>query len=425
MPDKYKYELEPTEYILVVDDHPINLQILANLLEQVEYYVRIVDNGRDALNIANSDQPPILILLDVMMPDLDGYEVCEALKSNTETANIPIIFISALDDVKNKVKAFEIGGSDYITKPFQLNEVLMRVQNQINLFALKRLTDQQNLLLQKLNQELEAKVTERTQELVEKNQLLLNLQLELQQALSKEQELNTLKGQIITTISHEYRTPLTTILTSSDLLLKYRAKLSEEKQTNHLHKIQISVKYLTELLEDIFFLNQANSEQINLQLFPLDIHAFCEEIIDDLKLTLKLGQQINFDYTGLTECGHWDKQLLKQIIDNLLSNAIKFSPENAVINLYVVVDEHHLKLVIQDQGIGIPLEEQDNLFEIFYRGNNIGLTPGTGMGLAIVKKCVSLMRGHINFTSQADRGTMFNIILPVLSQDKKSDGTHA
>lgn len=420
MPDKYKYELQPTEYILVVDDHPINLQILANLLEQVQYRVRIVDNGREAINIANSEQRPILILLDIMMPDLDGYEVCEALKSRPETANIPIIFISALDDVKNKVKAFEIGGADYITKPFQLNEVLMRVQNQINLFALKRLTNQQNLLLQKLNQELEAKVTERTQELVEKNQLLVNLQLELQQALSKEQELNNLKGQIITTISHEYRTPLTTILTSSDMLLKYRAKLSEEKQTNHLHKIQISVKYLTELLEDIFFLNQANSEQINLQLFPLNIHAFCEEVIDNLKLTLKSGQQINFDYTGLTECGYWDKQLLKQIIDNLLSNAIKFSPENAVINFYVTVDEHHLKLVIQDRGIGIPAEEQDNLFEIFYRGNNIGLTPGTGMGLAIVKKSVSLMKGQINFTSQIDQGTMFNISLPVLSQDKKS-----
>lgn len=413
MSDKYKYELEPTEYILVVDDHPINLQILANLLEQVQYRVRIVDNGRDAINIANSDQPPILILLDIMMPDLDGYVVCEALKSGIQTAHIPIIFISALDDVKNKVKAFEIGGADYITKPFQLNEVLMRVQNQINLFALKRLTDQQNLLLQKLNQELEAKVVERTQELVEKNQLLVNLQLELQQSLSKEQELNNLKGQIITTISHEYRTPLTTILTSSDLLLKYRAKLSEEKQTNHLHKIQISVKYLTELLEDIFFLNQANSEQINLQLFPLDMHVFCEEIIDNLKLTLKLGQQINFDYTGMTESGYWDKQLLRQIIDNLLSNAIKFSPENTVINFYVVVDEHHLKLVVQDQGIGIPLEEQNNLFEIFYRGNNIGLTPGTGMGLAIVKKCVSLMKGQINFTSQTDQGTIFNVTLPV------------
>ena len=196
--------------ILIVDDVPSNLQLLSNLLSEQGYKVYKVLDGTLALRSVNL-KPPDLILLDIMMPGMDGYEVCSRLKADRQTQDIPIIFLSARDDELGKVKAFSVGGVDYITKPFQVNEVLARVKHQIQIRQLQRQLQQQNLQLQQevsdritaqtqlenLNQQLEIQVEQRTAQLKKRNEQLLDLQGRLEKALTQEQSINNLKSQLI------------------------------------------------------------------------------------------------------------------------------------------------------------------------------------------------------------------------------------
>ena len=196
--------------LLIVDDKIDNLRLLFTTLSQEGYEVRRVLSGKQALK-AIEFEPPDLILLDIKMPDMDGYEVCSRLKQNQNTREIPVIFLSALSEAIDKVKAFEVGGADYITKPFQLSEVIARIENQLKV---KRLQQK----IQDQNQDLEARVEARTEELRQKNRELIEYQQKLSQALSKEKEISNFKSNIIKVINHEFRTPLTIIFASVELL---------------------------------------------------------------------------------------------------------------------------------------------------------------------------------------------------------------
>ena len=173
-----------SEYILVVDDQPINIRLLASILEKQGYNVKKATSGKLALNVAQTE-PPQIILLDVMMPEMDGYEVCQRLKSDPQTAEIPVIFVSALSDTEDKVKAFEVGGLGFINKPFSSREIIIRVKTQLNQKNLLKITQEQNQQLQHQNQQLEEKLAATMAELKGKNEQLLKLQKELNQALGK------------------------------------------------------------------------------------------------------------------------------------------------------------------------------------------------------------------------------------------------
>ncbi|NER29074.1 MAG: hybrid sensor histidine kinase/response regulator [Symploca sp. SIO1C4] len=414
-----------TGNILVVDDTPENLRLLSTMLTEHGYKVRKVISGKLALDAAQVN-PPDLILLDIMMPQINGYEVCKQLKASEQTAKIPVIFLSALNEAIDKVKAFNVGGADYITKPFQIEEVVARVENQLLIRRLQKQQQEHNIKLQQeisdrqqaqvalqtLNQELEIRVQARTAQLTQANQQLLKLENQLRQALVQEQELNEFKSRIITTISHEYRTPLTTINSSAELLELYRHKWPQEKQLNHLQRIQRKVKHLTSLVNDVLFLDKFEYEKIQLNLTPLDLIKFSEELVEELKMTTAKGQIIEFSYQGDCFQGAWDEKILRQILSNLLSNAIKYSPEVSVIKFQISGQDGKVVWQIKDQGIGIPPEDQLRVFESFHRANNVGNIPGIGLGLSITKKCVDLYNGQITCESEVGVGTIFTVTIP-------------
>ncbi|HEY9637096.1 MAG TPA: PAS domain S-box protein [Coleofasciculaceae cyanobacterium] len=238
---------------------------------------------------------------------------------------------------------------------------------------------------------------------------------QLRQSLEKERELSELKSRIITTISHEYRTPLTSILSSAELLEHYSHKWSQEKKLTHLHRIQISSKHLSNLVSDVLFIGKAETDTLEFNPISLDLEQFCQELVEQMQLAVSNHTTITFSHQGICNDAYLDERLLRQILTNLLSNAIKYSPQGGTVRFDIECLAHVATLRIQDAGIGIPVIDQERLFEFFHRGSNVGTVAGTGLGLAIVKKCVDLHRGQIAVDSVLDVGTTFTLMLPLNS----------
>jgi|GEM_PF-4671589 len=244
------------------------------------------------------------------------------------------------------------------------------------------------------------------------------VQAELLNALAQEKELSDLKSRFITVTSHEFRTPLTTIHSSAELLEHYRHKWSDEKQLMHLHRIQTSVKYMTKLLNDVLILGKADAGKLALSLEPIDLEVFCATLVKELQLNLQKHSVINISYEWKATLDaqeiYLDKQLLQQILEDVLSNAIKYSSSEETIEVKLKGNREQITLEIRDRGIGIPLEDQDRLFEAFHRGTNVGTIPGTGLGLAIVKRCVDIHQGDIHINSTIGVGTTVTVTLPIV-----------
>lgn len=265
--------------------------------------------------------------------------------------------------------------------------------------------------IKKLNTELEMRVTERTQELAETLLKLEITQKEVVRALEKERELNDMKSKFVTIASHEFRTPLATILSSASLIGRYVHSEEDEKRQKHVQRIKSAVNNLTEILND--FLSIGKLEEGRMQSVPVevDMPSCCTELMDEIKGVCKDGQQIYYQHEGPTEA--WiDKHLVRNVLINLLSNAIKYSEGHTDIWLRTRLDDAVVHFEIEDQGIGIPESDQTNIFERFFRAQNAGNAQGTGLGLNIVKKYIDLMKGEISFTSQPGQGTTFFVSLP-------------
>ncbi|MGB3691131.1 MAG: PAS domain S-box protein [Spirulinaceae cyanobacterium] len=235
---------------------------------------------------------------------------------------------------------------------------------------------------------------------------------ELHQALAKERELVELKSRFISMASHEFRTPLSTILSSAELLEHYHHKWSQERQLTHYYRIQTSVQQITELLNDILIIGKAEAEKLDFNPEIVDLVGFCQEIVEELQLNHLHKYKIDFTNQWPEEHPYLDKKLLRHILTNLLSNAIKYSPEYSTIKFSLASLGDLIALQVQDAGIGIPPADQVHLFESFHRGNNVGNIPGTGLGLAIVKRCVEAYGGEIKFVSEVGKGTTFTTLLP-------------
>ena len=236
---------------------------------------------------------------------------------------------------------------------------------------------------------------------------------EIRASLEKERQLNEFKSRIVSVISHEYRTPLTTILSSAEILERYSNKLTEERKRQHFHRIQTTVQRLTNLVSEVLVVNQAEAEKLSFTPTPLDLVEFCRELVTELQLTAKEDHTITFVNQGNCSGACLDEKLLRQILTNLLSNALKYSPEGDTVNFELTCDQNLVTLRIQDKGIGIPLADQQQLFESFYRASNVGIIRGTGLGLLIVKKCVDLQGGQIAVESEVGVGSTFTVTLPL------------
>ncbi len=236
-------------------------------------------------------------------------------------------------------------------------------------------------------------------------------QKELINSLEKQKELNELKTQFITMASHEFRTPLSTILASSDLLKNYYHKLPEEKRIHRLDKIINEVKNMTQLLEDVLIVGKTQSGYLRFNPLPIDLCNVCGDILEEIKVNAKANVIFQFN-CSVKETIYLDEKLLRHIISNLLSNAVKYSPIGSIINLDVSYENQQAIIQVEDRGIGIPESDQNRLFEIFQRGSNVGNVSGTGLGLAIIKNAIDLHEGSINFTSKLGQGTIFTVCLP-------------
>jgi PAS domain S-box-containing protein len=267
-----------------------------------------------------------------------------------------------------------------------------------------------NSELKSLNESLEKKVAERTLVLKEALHELEVSRDELTQALENEKSLNELKSRFISTASHEFRTPLSTILSSVSLIQKYTTNEDQEKREKHILKIKNAVSGLTEILNDFLSLGKLEEGKMAAKPALHDVFVLIKEVVSDVNSIVRSGQTIS--YNSGTFQMMVDRQLLRNVMFNLLSNAIKFSPEGAVIDVNISLNEEEVVIAVKDQGIGISEADMKNLFGRFFRGANAVAIPGTGLGLNIVTKYLELMNGTITCTSELNEGSTFYINLP-------------
>ena len=248
-----------------------------------------------------------------------------------------------------------------------------------------------------LNSELEIKVRQRT--------------LELTRLLEREKEVNELKARFVTMASHEFRTPLATMLSSLYLLEGFSKKGQHDKSIKHFERVRSCIGNIDSLLQDFLTFNQIESGHVNLNGEAFDLRNFLETLIEEDKVLLKKGQNIHLDYNG--EVGVvQDKKVLRNVVRNLLSNAIKYSDQGKTIYLLVEVHKGIVEIQVKDEGIGIPEKDQQNIFNLFFRAGNVTNIQGTGLGLSIVKRYMEILGGDVSFKSTYNRETTFTLQLP-------------
>lgn len=264
--------------------------------------------------------------------------------------------------------------------------------------------------LKKYTEELEERIRERTQVL----QTLVNKLEEAKEGVSisleKEKELNQLKSRFVSMASHEFRTPLSSVQLSASLIEKYTQKPDPENIFKHTLKIKNSVGQLTGILNDFLSLEKLEAGKTEAQFQEFDMVKFSEDIIEEMQLLAKQNQNIVYQHTGISSKVNLDPALLKNSVINLVSNAIKYSGENTFIEFNTELTETELYIMVKDNGIGIPKEEQKYLFEPFFRAHNTGNIPGTGLGLNIVKRYTELMGGEVLYKSAQNMGTTITLI---------------
>jgi len=266
--------------------------------------------------------------------------------------------------------------------------------------------------IRKLNTELEAKVEERTVILKEALQRLEQSQAELSEALDKERQLNEIKSRFVSMASHEFRTPLSSVLSSASLIGKYTTAEQQPNRDKHVNRIKESVKHLNDLLEDFLSLGKLDEGKIGAAFNEFDLPETVHDTIEEVRGMVKKGQEIKYEHNG----GHFacsDKKLLKNILINLLSNALKFSDEGATIDVRSESQNGIATISVKDKGIGISKEDQEHLFSSFFRGKNALNIQGTGLGLHIVKRYTDLLGGSINLQSALGEGATITVTIPI------------
>lgn len=237
---------------------------------------------------------------------------------------------------------------------------------------------------------------------------------DIRNALESERELNEMKTRFVSMTSHEFRTPLTTILSSAELLEHYSDRWDQAKQLKYLSKIQVAAKHMTELLNDVLLINQVEAGKVMLNLQPLVLSEFCEEVIEEIQITTTAHTLVLESQTSDSPL-MMDRKLLRHIFTNLLSNAVNYSPNGGEILVTLGQTEDQISFSVKDSGIGIPEDARETLFESFVRGGNVGNISGTGLGLSIVKRFVDLYEGTIKCDSEEGVGTTFSVVLPTVN----------
>ena len=366
--------------ILVVDDNVKNIQFLGKLLSDSGYMVSAAMNGKEALDRIIDDFVPDLILLDMQMPIMDGIETCVNLKKSELTSNIPVIFLSANGDSNDIVKAFDVGGVDYVVKPFSPVELLARINTQLSL------------------------------------QLLLKNEAELRK---QAESANKAKSEFLANMSHEIRTPMNAILGFAEII---RSRFTDKKLQEYIEPICNSGETLLSLINDILDLSKVEAGKLDLQYSSVDLSKLCSDlhmVFNQKVLEKGLQLSINIDQS-IPEKLVMDPTRLRQVLVNMIGNAIKFTKEGSIIlSVYLIENESinngyiDLKISVQDTGIGIPKDQCEKIFEAFEQtsGQQFSSYGGTGLGLTITKRLIEMMHGELSVESVLGEGTVFNVLI--------------
>jgi signal transduction histidine kinase len=482
--------------LLIVDDKPANLRLLSQMLIKHGHTIRAVVNGTQALASVERALPD-LILLDVKMPGMDGYEVCERLKADPRTRDVPIIFISALGETEDKVKAFTIGGVDYVTKPFQLEEVLARVETHLGLRNLQKDLERANEdlaqqrdtldtvlcnvadglvftdpagkillvnpafgripldppdplegaalsqvlpfpeLLNIVDDALQAQGSVHTVDVTLPDQrifrasacgLCFNRQqvtgvVTILRDITHDVEIDRMKTNFVSMVSHDLRTPLGVILGFAEMLETGVYGPLSDRQQEALKHIVTSVKRQLNLVDNLLDQARIETGMLSLEITSFEPVALVKDTLADLGILaqgsgLELTSHVAAD-VPTTLSG--DRQRLHQVLNNLVDNAIKFTKRGSVSVRIYRPDETHWALAVLDTGPGIPVEAQEYVFDPFRQIDN-SITRehvGVGLGLTIVKQLVTLMGGEITLESKVGQGSTFTVVLPLVIQTQE------
>lgn len=361
--------------ILVVDDTPANLQLLESILQEKGYAVRAALSGQMALK-AIKHQPPDIILLDINMPEMNGFEVCRTLKADPRHADIPVIFVSAAVETADKLHAFQEGGVDYVTKPFQPLEVLARVETHLS---------------------------------------LARTRAQLLEAKERAEAADRIKSAFLATMSHELRTPLNSIIGFTGVLLQGLGGPINEEQAKQLSMVKNSANHLLALISDVLDISKIEAGQLSVVSEPFNLAASIRKTLQTIQpLAEKKGLLVHLHLTDDVNALTGDERRTEQVLLNLLSNAVKFT-ESGSITVQAAREEDRYLITVSDTGIGIDPAMREQLFKPFYQVDT-GLTrkyEGTGLGLSICKKLVELMGGKIWLESSPGNGSSFGFSLPV------------
>jgi signal transduction histidine kinase len=362
--------------ILIVDDNPQNLQLLGRILQENNFEIEFATSGIAALdwiNIKNFD----LILLDVNMPGMDGFEVCTKIRSNPSMIHVPIIFLSAEVERESILKGFELGAQDYVTKPFDSRELLVRIRTHLELKdTLKKLEKEKELA----------------------------------------QSADHVKSAFLATMSHELRTPLNSIIGFTGILMKGGPGPLNEEQKKQMGMVQNSARHLLSLINDVLDISKIEAGQLKMNLQPFNLPEVIFKVIEtnkpfadkkNLRISVSIDENVN-DITS-------DNLRVQQILLNLVNNAIKFT-EIGTIGIKCFSVSNYVKIQITDSGMGIESEKIEQLFKPFMQIDT-GLTrkhEGTGLGLSICKKLTEMLNGKIEVESKYGSGSTFTVTLPII-----------
>lgn len=356
--------------ILVVEDERIVAKDIAKRLSDLGYsVVATVSSGEAAIETATAKQPD-LVLMDIQLKgNVDGIEAAEKIRANF---NIPVIYLTAYADENTLQRAKVTEPFGYIVKPFDERDLHAAIE-----IALRRRLAESAVRV----------------------------------ALEKERELGEIKSRFWSMVAHEFRRPMTDISASAQLLEQYNHQLPEQRRREYLYVIQEAVKSMDRLLNDVLAVGRAERGSLRFEPAALDLEQFCHHLLEEMQFTAGENHPIIFTLHGQCDDVCLDKQLLRHILSNLLSNAIKYSPKGGTVYLDLTCAEGRAVFQVRDTGIGIPPGERQHLFESFYRANNVGDIPGTGLGLTMVKTCLELHGGQIAVDSEVGVGTTFTVTL--------------
>lgn len=372
--------LNPTPSdIMIIDDSPDNLSLLTRILHRRGYEVRAYTQGSSALAAA-CIHPPDLILLDIIMPELDGFMVCERLKSADITCQVPVIFMSALSQKEDKLRAFQSGGVDYIVKPFQPDEILARVETHLRLQALRRQLQQTNQVLQNSNEALQR----------------------------RNEELNAFAQ----TVAHDLKNPLGALLGYASMLTEYYPNLSDADRLNAIASIAKTGRNMMGIVDGLLLLAQVGSVEVKLT--PLNMVLIVHQALDRLSKSLQeCAARVTLPEIWPTAVGY--SPWVEEVWANYLSNGLKYGGSPPILSLGGEIQPGGMvRFWVEDNGLGLNPEEQSQLFIPFSR-LQAGKVNGYGLGLSIVRRIVEKLGGDVGVESQPGKGSRFYFTLPQMN----------